>query len=178
MSDHKKTLISANELLSASFALARQVRDSGYRPTLILGVWRGGAPIAIAIHEYFAHLGEQVDHWPLRMAAYSGIDSHRGEVSLDGFDALLSLIDPQSRLLVVDDVFDSGSTMQALTSRLNQHFGSDIPEIRIATPWFKPARNKTSIRPHFYLHETTDWIVFPHELCDLSESELASKLGL
>ena len=38
-----KTLLTADDLLTDSFRLARQVFDSGFRPTHIVGVWRGGA---------------------------------------------------------------------------------------------------------------------------------------
>jgi hypoxanthine phosphoribosyltransferase len=40
----EKTYISANQLLEDSFRLANQVFDSGFRPTHIVGIWRGGAP--------------------------------------------------------------------------------------------------------------------------------------
>ena len=45
-------------------------------------------------------------------------------------------------------------------------------EIRIATVWWKPARNRTGITPHYWLHRTAQWLVFPHELCGLDASEI------
>ena len=47
-----KLFIQAEELLSDSFKLAWQVYESGYRPNYIIGVWRGGAPIGIAVQEF------------------------------------------------------------------------------------------------------------------------------
>ena len=47
-------------------------------------------------------------------------------------------------------------------------------EIRIACPWYKPARNTTTLRPDYYLHETEDWLVFPHELVGLKAAEIAA----
>ena len=58
----KKTFIQADELLKDSFKLASQVFDSGYRPDYIVGVWRGGAPIGIAVQEFLDVLGIDADH--------------------------------------------------------------------------------------------------------------------
>ena len=46
--------------------------------------------------------------------------------------------------------------------------------VRIATPWYKPNNNQTSLKPDYYLHETDKWIVFPHELAGLSMQEIES----
>ena len=58
----KKTFIQADELLKDSFELAWQVYESGYRPDYIVGVWRGGAPIGIAVQEFLDVLGIDSDH--------------------------------------------------------------------------------------------------------------------
>ena len=41
--------------------------------------------------------------------------------------------------------------------------------------YFKPVRNKTELKPEYFLHETDDWLVFPHELCGLTPDEIAAK---
>ena len=48
----------------------------------------------------------------------------------------------------------------------------NTPEIRIATPYFKPSKNKTDRVPDYYIHETDEWLVFPHELQGLSMDEI------
>ena len=48
----------------------------------------------------------------------------------------------------------------------------NTPEIRIATPYFKPSKNKTDRKPNYYIHETDKWLVFPHELDGLTVKEL------
>ena len=45
-------------------------------------------------------------------------------------------------------------------------------DIRVAVPWYKPARNLTDRVPDYYLHETAQWIKFPHSLEGLSEAEI------
>jgi len=46
----KKHFIGPDQLLEDSYQLAWEVFDSGFYPTCIIGVWRGGAPLAIAVH--------------------------------------------------------------------------------------------------------------------------------
>ena len=53
-----KVFISAQELLVDSFKLAHQIYTSGFRPQFIVGVWRGGAPVGIAVQEYLDYVAE------------------------------------------------------------------------------------------------------------------------
>lgn len=55
---------------------------------------------------------------------------------------------------------------------LNLHVKKNTPEIRVATPYFKPNKNLTEKIPDYYLHETDKWLVFPHELDGLSIEEI------
>ena len=45
-------------------------------------------------------------------------------------------------------------------------------DIRVAVPWYKPSRNDTDLVPNYFIHETAEWLVFPHELDALSPDEL------
>ena len=173
----KKHFICAQTLLLDSFKLAQVVRQSGFVPDLIIGVWRGGSPIGIAVHEYFEYCGLACDHFAIRTSLYAGIDTTRAEVQVDGLPYIVDAVSGhQKNVLLVDDVFDSGRSMQTVLTQLN----SRLPEpssinMKIACLWFKPARNTTSIKPDFYLHETDDWLIFPHELVGLSKAEIAEK---
>ena len=53
----EKHYIRSEDLIQDSFRLAWQVYEDGYRPNYIIGVWRGGAPIGIAVQEFFSVLG-------------------------------------------------------------------------------------------------------------------------
>jgi hypoxanthine phosphoribosyltransferase len=173
----KKTCISADQLLRDSFALALLVLRSGYRPDLIVGVWRGGTPVGIAVHEAFDFTGNGCDHLSIRTTSYTGINQ-RQSVQVEGLDYLLHKVQGKQRLLLVDDVFDSGQSMARLIEELHLMCGSQPPEIRIAVPWYKPTQNTTKRLPDYYLHETSAWLVFPHELCGLQDAELLQKPGL
>ena len=47
-----------------------------------------------------------------------------------------------------------------------------MPNIRVATPYFKPKSNKTDRVPEYYIYESDQWLVFPHELQGLSIDEI------
>ena len=84
----EKYYIGATELLEDSFKLAWKVFESGYRPNYIVGVWRGGAPIGIAVQELFDVLGVESDHIAIRTSYYSSIGERNNSVQVYG----LSLI--------------------------------------------------------------------------------------
>ena len=168
-----KLFITANELLLDSFRLARQVIESGFRPDIIVGVWRGGAPVGIAVQEYFAYLDHDCDHIAIRTSSYYGIDEQR-EVRVLGMQYLVENFSPDQSILLVDDVFDSGRSVEAILASLTEQLGVDISaRVKIACPWYKPSRNKTKILPDYYLHQTDAWLVFPHEIVGLTAEEIA-----
>ena len=70
-----KLYLDANRLLNDSFRLAHQVYRSGFEPTFIMALWRGGAPIGLAVQEYFAYREIETDHILIRTSSYHDIDS-------------------------------------------------------------------------------------------------------
>jgi hypoxanthine phosphoribosyltransferase len=76
-------------------------------------------------------------------------------------------------VLIVDDVFDTGNTIKAVIEELGKRARGNTPEdIRIAVPWYKPERNETDLTPEYFIRETGEWLVFPHELDALEPDEL------
>ena len=64
-----KHYISPQQLLEDAFRLAWQVYDSGFRPTYIVGVWRGGTPVGIAVQELMQLLGVTADHCAVKTSS-------------------------------------------------------------------------------------------------------------
>ncbi len=171
-----KHFISADELLLDSFQLAAQIYDSGFRPSFIVGIWRGGAPVGIAIQEFLQVLGCESDHIAIRTSAYrAGIDQQKKTVQVHNLGYLLEKLGTEDQLLLVDDVFDTGRSVQAVLSELAARLSAPPASIKIACPWYKPGRNQTQITPDFYLHETEQWLVFPHEIAGLTTTEVEQK---
>ena len=168
----EKYYIRSEDLIQDSFRLAWQVYDDGYRPNYIIGVWRGGAPIGIAVQEFFSVLGVPSDHIAIRTSHYKGIDDRSTEVQVYGLNYIIKQVESDDSLLIVDDVHDTGISIEKIVSDLQSACKKNTPEIRVATPYFKPSKNKTSRVPDYYLHETDNWLVFPHELDGLSIEEI------
>ncbi len=167
-----KIVLTAQELLEDSFRLGLEILESGFEPTLIIAIWRGGTPVGMAVQETLSYCGIESDHIAIRTSSYIGVDQ-RGAVAVHGMNYIIKKICHDDRVLIVDDVFDTGHTIAAVIADLTRRARDNTPEdIRIAVPWYKPSRNETDLEPHYYLHETAEWLVFPHELDALTPEEL------
>lgn len=171
MSDKK--YITSQELLVDSFKLAHKVFEDGFKPDFIIGIWRGGAPIGIAVQEYFDFKGVETDHIAVRTSSYYGIGKQSKEIKVHGLHYLIENANAGDSLLIVDDVFDSGRSIEALIARIRELSRLNTPnDIRIACPWYKPTNNQTNIVPDYYVNESAEWLVFPHELSGLTPDEI------
>ncbi len=173
-----KHYISAQDLLEDSCRLAAQIVESGYRPDFVVGIWRGGAPVAIVVQEMLEYFGVRSDHISVRTSFYTGISETADKVRVCGLDYLVENLKPENALLIVDDVYDSGRSIQALLEELVVRTRQNMPQqVRIAVPWYKSANNQTGREPDYYVHTTGQWLVFPHEILGLSKEELVQGKG-
>ncbi|MBR9728524.1 phosphoribosyltransferase [Shewanella intestini] len=171
----EKHYISAQELLEDSFRLASQVYESGFRPQFIVGIWRGGAPIGIAVQEFFDFKKVETDHIAVRTSSYYGIDQQDKNIKVHGLHYIIENANANDGLLIVDDVFDSGRSVDALIAKLTKFMRLNVPtDIRIACPYYKPNNTKVTLKPDYYIHESDDWLVFPHEVSGLNPEEIAN----
>jgi hypoxanthine phosphoribosyltransferase len=169
----QKLFISAESLLRDSMELARRIVVSGFRPTFVVGMWRGGAPIGIAVQEVLEYHGIPTDHIAIRTSYYLGIDQQDKTVRVHAIDYLVSRLSAEDELLLVDDVFDSGRSLEAVLEELRRRCRRNLPErIRIATVYYKPERNRSALVPDYYVHAVAEWLVFPHEIQGLTPEEI------
>lgn len=169
----KKLYLPPQGLLEDAFRLGAMVVDSGFRPTVMVAIWRGGAPIGIAVQELLQSCGLVTDHIAIRTSSYRGIDGRSDEVLVHGMNYVIKTIRHEDRLLIVDDVFDTGRTIEAVIDHLARKARLNTPaDIRVAVPYYKPSRNLTSRIPDYFVHETEQWIKFPHSVEGLSEQEI------
>ena len=170
----EKRFISAQELLEDSFKVAAKVYEYGFRPQFIVGIWRGGAPIGIAVQEYFDFKKVETDHIAVRTSSYYGINQQSKEIKVHGLHYIIENANAEDGLLIVDDVFDSGRSIEALINQLKLLTRKNMPsDVRIACPWYKPQNSKVDLVPDYYIHESDEWLVFPHELSGLTIEEIA-----
>jgi len=167
-----KIVLSAQDLLEDSFRLGLRVLEDGFKPTMIIAIWRGGTPVGMALQETLSYCGIESDHIAIRTSSYTGVDQ-RGHVAVHGLNYIIKKICHDDRVLIVDDVFDTGNTIKAVIDELGKRArGNTAEDIRVAVPWFKPSRNETDLAPDYFLRETDEWLVFPHELDALTPEEL------
>jgi len=170
----EKIYITSEELHRDSLLLAENILKSGFKPSFIIALWRGGTPIGIAVQEYLNHYGKfESDHIAIRTSSYGGIDERSSNILIHGLSYLVKHINHDDQLLIVDDVFDTGHTIDALIHEIRAQCRKNAPEdIRVAVPWFKPKRNQTKRIPEYTLHETERWLKFPYSLEGLTLEEI------
>ena len=66
-----KQFIAADDLLRDSFQLAANISAAGFEPDFLVGLWRGGSAVGIAVQEGLDYLGVNTDHIAIR-TSYSG----------------------------------------------------------------------------------------------------------
>ena len=70
-------------------------------------------------------------------------------------------------------MFDSGRSLEAVIAELRRRCRRNLADqIRIATVYYKPERNRSSLKPDYYVRSTNSWLVFPHELQGLTRQEI------
>ena len=136
----KKHFIQADQLLKDSFNLAWKIFESGFKPDYIIGVWRGGAPVGIAVQEFLDFLDIPSDHIAIRTSYYSGIDSRKDEVQVYGLNYVIRKIKSEDSLLIVDDVYETVNdrnklvkTLAIAKSAIRHNMAKDLPKMTTPT---------------------------------------------
>ena len=172
-----KKFVAADDFLKDSFRLAAMISEAGFEPDFLVGLWRGGSAVGIAVQEGLDFLGVKTDHIAIR-TSYRGAPSYDEMVSkaesirVHGLQYLLENLCSHHSMLIVDDVYSTGSSVQAVIDQLARKTRRNLPQdIRTATVWYRPSE-KTLRVPDYFVHETNDWLVLPYELSGLSVDEL------
>lgn len=174
-----KLFVAEEERLLDGFRLGRLIYESGFRPSFIVGLWRGGSAVGIVVQECLAVLGVETDHIALR-TSYAGMDEYaatarrNAPIRVHGKQYLLDNLRREDRLLIVDDVYSSGRHVHAVIDALRAGTKRNMPaDVRVAALWFRPTAAGRAAPPHFHLRETDKWLVLPHELQGISRAEIA-----
>ena len=130
--------------------LAKKIQKNGYKPDIIVGVSRGGwIPARI-----LSDLLENPKLANVSTQFYVGIAKTEPEPTII---QPVSISVKDKKVLVVDDLADSGKSLKIVKSHLKK---LGTKEIKIATIYYKPW---SIIIPHYYEKQTKNWIVFPWE---------------
>ena len=169
--------IAADDLLRDSFQLAANIFEADFKPDFLVGLWRGGSAVGIAVQEGLDYFGVKTDHIAIRTSytgarSYSEMISKGDNIRVHGLQYLLENLCSHHSMLIVDDVYSTGSSVNAVLRQLAQKTRRNLPrDIRVATVWYRPTE-KTLRTPEYFVHETTDWLVLPYEMSGFSIQEL------
>lgn len=171
----QKTFLDEQTLIEDSFRLGVNIFESDFKPTFIVGLWRGGSSVGIYVQECLQTLGVETNHISLR-TSYRGQPTYHemanspvSDIRVHGTDYLIDDLNTEDSLLIVDDVFSTGKNIEAVINRLQTGLRRNMPnDIRVATLYQRPSYKAVEITPDFVLHKTEDWLVFPYEMSGLS----------
>jgi hypoxanthine phosphoribosyltransferase len=173
----QKVFIAADDLLRDSFRLATNIYESGFKPDFLVGLWRGGSAVGIAVQEGLEFLGVKTDHIAIRTsyrgaASYTEMVNKADSVRVHGLQYLLENLCSQHSLLIVDDVYSTGSSVKAVIDQLSTKTRRNMPhDVRVASVWYRPT-DRTLRTPDYFVHETRDWLALPYELTGMTLDEL------
>ncbi len=139
-------------------ALAEKVRSTGKAFDLVIGIARGGIPVAMVVSD---HLEVKIDI--INVKSYSGI-AERGSPQI--LSTLTESVKDKS-VLLVDDLVDQGDTM----SMVKRFLSEQGPKTLETAVLFKKPWSKTE--PDYYLEVVDKWIVFPFELSEVNRLRVA-----
>ena len=128
--------------------LAKAVTADRVKFDLVIGVARGGIPVAMVVSD---RLGAKVDF--INVKSYDGIGTRTKPRILTTITENLR----GERVLLVDDIVDQGDTMRAVTEYLRANSPAEIKTAALFTkPW-------STVEPDFSLGVVESWVVFPYE---------------
>jgi hypoxanthine phosphoribosyltransferase len=151
--------------------LAAKIYQSGWQFNQIVCLAKGG----LRVGDILCRLYRQ----PLAIlstASYGGVNNRtRGEIT---FSKHLSMTQANlgNKVLLVDDLVDSGNSLQGAINWLEEHHGREIEEIRTGVIWYKSCSTKT---PDYYVEYLADspWIHQPFERYEqITPAQLATQV--
>jgi uncharacterized protein len=137
------------DLGTAVEELATEIRGAGFAPDAVLALARGGLPLAGAV----AYALGVKNMATLNVEFYTGVDERLDEPLLLPPIPDLAVLRAE-RLLVVDDVADTGRTLALARDFCAEH----VSEVRTAVLYEKP---HSVVRCDFVWRRTDRWINFP-----------------
>ena len=139
--------------------LAVKIHLSGFKPTMLIGIMRGGAPIIDVLSRVFK-----------LKCAYLAVESYSGKGTEDQQGELVfsreissTVQDMGGRLLLCDDLSDTGVTLQKSINWLRNYPAiKNIESIKTAVLWKK---KDSTFEPDYCAQrlESNPWIVQPFE---------------
>jgi hypoxanthine phosphoribosyltransferase len=180
----KKEFLQFDIVRDNSLKLAHKIYSDGFFPNVIYVSLRGGAYVGNVISEYFKfiHTGERPVYYAAVVArSYTDV-AQADQVRIDGLTYSPDHLRIGDKVLLIDDIFDSGKTINHLAKIIIDK-GIPRDDLKIAVhdyKYFTDKEKQLPFQPDYWClkHEMTEndestWIHYmSHELVGLSEAEL------
>jgi len=134
-----------------SIEVAEMVKNSKFNPDIIVGISRGGWVPARIISDLF----EKAVLANVSVEFYQQLGKTRGKPTIT---QPISISVKEKKLLLVDDVADTGQSLELVKKYLKDE---GALEIKVASVYYKPW---SIVIPDYYRKETNLWIIFPWEI--------------
>ncbi len=160
----KKIWYSWEEMRRDVSVLSRELVLDNFNPQVIVGISRGGLIPGVMLSHWFQK--------PFKPIKASMRDFAEEDDAWEDYSPRKT----DERVLIVDDICDSGKTFTRISDKIKQrkeytrqHRHSkqkhEILDVRFASLWWN---NECSFEPHYYAQECAKdsediWIQFPHE---------------
>ncbi|MGD1833410.1 MAG: phosphoribosyltransferase [Sphaerochaetaceae bacterium] len=189
----KKEFITPEMQRDAALKLVYKMhKEDGFIPDIIYISLRGGVYMGNVFSEYYKLIRKQADERPVFYAAvvarsYENMKME-SEVRIDGWTYSPEHLRTGDKILIVDDIFDTGKTVNAL---VNVMLSKGIPrnDIKVAVYDYKVIHYKDAeplpIQPDYYCRkhelynqEDEAWIHYMnHEFIGLTSEEIDQQYG-
>lgn len=150
--------VSWSEYGNLAEALAEKVRAKGKHYDLVVGIARGGIPVAMVVSD---HLNVKIDF--VNVKSYDDIGKRTPPRILSTLTEGVAAKD----ILLVDDLVDQGDTLAFMMKYLSDQGPRSLETaVMFRKPWSKA-------EPDFYLETVSEWVVFPFELGEVGRQRAA-----
>jgi hypoxanthine phosphoribosyltransferase len=130
--------------------LGRRIKESKFKPDVIVGVSRGGWPPARIMSDLLNN--PNLANMKVEFYKDIGVRSKSPRITQPVTSDVQN-----KKVLVVDDVADSGQSLRAVRNHLRR---KGTEEIRVCTIYYKP---HSIYIPDYFAKRTSSWIIFPWE---------------
>ncbi|MDR2709702.1 MAG: phosphoribosyltransferase [Elusimicrobiota bacterium] len=183
-----KTFLTYDEVRNNAIKLADKIFKDGFFPDVIYVSLRGGAYLGNVISEYFKIICKNTQP-PRRPVYYAAVVArsygdigHSQKVSVDGWTYSPDYLRIGDKVLLVDDIFDSGQTLNYLANIILDK-GIPRSDLKIAVhdyKYFYDLKDQQPIQPDYWsrrhdlsIHQEPTWIHYlSHELVGLTTREI------
>ncbi len=179
----KKLFTPYDEIRNEGFRLARKIWEDGFRPDVIYTLLRGGSYLGNILDEWFKvaskKKGQQL-YAGVVAQSYTNVHA-QSDIVLKGWTYPPEKLRNGEKILLVDDIFDSGKTINHLVGLLLEE-GIPRDDIKIAVYDYKVffTKQQEPIQPDYWcrkheVHSEEDnyWIHYmTHDLVGLTEEEM------